>query len=426
MLTSAAMMDDVVGLVMVQVISNLGGNKFSWVTIVRPVLVSVAFAAITPFVCLCVVKPVTSSLNRHREMHPNTKLNYVLSQTQTVFAIHTLLLIGLVAVATYAGTSNLFAAYIAGATISWWDSEVPHPVLRIPNRERTEKGSDEVTAEAHACASTEQSAGGDPIDSLTPAPPLATKAQDEVRAPQHSGLDTFKKTGGSRVYEIYYHEAVSKILQPLFFASIGFSIPITRMFQGTIVWRGLVYALLMAFAKFVCGFWLVRFSASTKTIRANARRLTKTFKQPVAPHMWGKSKRATALSRAGAPCTATASITPSPSDIDAPDRPCSLNPRRPVSLQPPLILACAMCARGEIGFLISGVAESNGVFSGTRVASSTPSDIFLVVTWAIVLCTIVGPLGVGLSVRRVKKLQERKNWQQDGAGRDVLGVWGVD
>jgi hypothetical protein len=85
-----------------------------------------------------------------------------------------------------------------------------------------------------------------------------------------------------------------------------------------------------------------------------------------------------------------------------------------------------MCARGEIGFLISGVAESRGVFSASGEASDEPTDIFLVVTWAIVLCTIIGPLGVGLSVRRVKKLQARKNKQQEGAGRDVLGVWGVD
>jgi hypothetical protein len=85
-----------------------------------------------------------------------------------------------------------------------------------------------------------------------------------------------------------------------------------------------------------------------------------------------------------------------------------------------------MCARGEIGFLISGVAESKGVFSPRGGISNGPSDIFLVVTWAIVLCTIAGPLGVGLSVRRVKKLQERKREQQEGTDRDVLGVWGVE
>lgn len=65
-LTSAAMMDDVVGLVMVQVISNLGGDSFTWVTIVRPILVSIVFAALVPIICLYVVKPLTSVLNSHR------------------------------------------------------------------------------------------------------------------------------------------------------------------------------------------------------------------------------------------------------------------------------------------------------------------------------------------------------------------------
>jgi hypothetical protein len=85
-----------------------------------------------------------------------------------------------------------------------------------------------------------------------------------------------------------------------------------------------------------------------------------------------------------------------------------------------------MTARGEIGFLISSVAESNGVFSASKGPPEIESDIFLVVTWAIVLCTIIGPLGVGLSVRRVKTLEARKNREQEGAGRDVLGAWGVD
>ena len=87
-------------------------------------------------------------------------------------------------------------------------------------------------------------------------------------------------------------------------------------------------------------------------------------------------------------------------------------------------MALAMTARGEIGFLISGVAESNGVFS-LGGSSDEESDIFLVVTWAIVICTILGPLGVGLCVRRVKTLEERKNREQEGAGRDVLGEWAV-
>ena len=43
--TSAAMLDDVIGLVMVQIISNLGGSEdsFSAVTVIRPLLVSIGF-----------------------------------------------------------------------------------------------------------------------------------------------------------------------------------------------------------------------------------------------------------------------------------------------------------------------------------------------------------------------------------------------
>lgn len=234
-------------------------------------------------------------------------------------------------------------------------------------------------------------------------------------------MDQDEGFGGSAVYKNYYAPAVSKILQPLFFASIGFSIPITRMFRGSIVWRGIVYTVLMAFAKFVCGLWLVRFSQTPGSTKGKARRFL--FKLRLPSHFWGKSSPADTAG-APAPAATTASANTNP---QAASNPCSFpNPPKPFSLHPPLILALAMCARGEIGFLISGVAESKGVFSALGETSKEPSDIFLVVTWAIVLCTIAGPLGVGLSVRRVKKLQERRNRQQDGSGRDVLGVWGVD
>ncbi len=45
-----------------------------------------------------------------------------------------------------------------------------------------------------------------------------------------------------------------------------------------------------------------------------------------------------------------------------------------------------MVARGEIGFLISAVAASNGIFSANGNGNQSTSDIYLVVTWAILLC----------------------------------------
>ncbi|KAK1915132.1 hypothetical protein P3342_002939 [Pyrenophora teres f. teres] len=85
-----------------------------------------------------------------------------------------------------------------------------------------------------------------------------------------------------------------------------------------------------------------------------------------------------------------------------------------------MFAAPAMCARGEIGFLIPRVAESRGVFSADGKGADESSDMFLIVTWAIVLCTIMGPLGVGLAVRRVKKLESRKDKEEDGARRHVV------
>lgn len=131
------------------------------------------------------------------------------------------------------------------------------------------------------------------------------------------------------------------------------------MFQGSIIWKGIVYALLMVIGKIACGLWIIRFPKDPNIVS------------------------------------------------DAIE-----------TLYPASILGCAMIARGEIGFVISSIAESNGIYSTSQIKDKS-SDNFLVVTWAIVLCTILGPLAVGSLVRRVKQLQQGTD------GKDVLGVWGL-
>jgi hypothetical protein len=343
------------------------------------------------------------------------RLDRLLCKSQTAFVLHTALLLGLVAGATYAGTSNLFAAYIAGAVISWWDSELPHPVIdrttpKVPANKKEKTAAPPGTS---GVISNKQHAPSEVQD--TQATP-STKTEEQSDNVTSNGQDM----SGSAIYHRYYHSAVSKILQPLFFASIGFSIPITRMFRGAIVWRGIVYTILMALGKFVCGLWLVRFSSSPGNGKFS--RMLAKFKLVSVPHLWGRSG-SPSKSTQTSPDNSTGMSSTNASNRDANSTP---NPAKPFSLHPPLILALAMCARGEIGFLISGVAESKGIFSSPTDASSDSSDIFLVVTWAIVICTIIGPLGVGLLVRRVRALQERKEKQQEGAGKDVLGVWGVE
>jgi len=79
-----------------------------------------------------------------------------------------------------------------------------------------------------------------------------------------------------------------------------------------------------------------------------------------------------------------------------------------------------MVARGEIGFLISAIAQSNGIFMQT----DRQGNLFLVVTWAILLCTIFGPIMVGALTRRVKRIRHDRRGDSNGK-EDPLGVWAI-
>lgn len=78
-----------------------------------------------------------------------------------------------------------------------------------------------------------------------------------------------------------------------------------------------------------------------------------------------------------------------------------------------------MVARGEVGYLIASLAESQRIFSSGSNAET--SEIYLVAIWAISICTLIGPISVGTLVKRVKKLQQSR----DGSGADPLGAWGI-
>lgn len=198
-LTSAAMMDDVIGLVLVQVISNLGQtstSNISTVTIVRPLFVSLAFAVFAPLVCVFVVKPATLWLNAQRANQPAGYLNRALMAHGAAFALHTLILLGCIAAATYAGTSNLFAAYIAGASISWWDSEVPHSA-----KDGTPQAATTTATNANEVGTATPEA--DEGNTVT----LSLSSQNKP-APGFSGLE---------VYEKYYLAPVNRVLKPFFF-----------------------------------------------------------------------------------------------------------------------------------------------------------------------------------------------------------------
>ncbi|KIY04003.1 uncharacterized protein Z520_00695 [Fonsecaea multimorphosa CBS 102226] len=408
-LTSAAMLDDVAGLIMVQIITNLGSGP-------------------TSISATMIMRPVCVPCFRHR---PTGGLQALA------------LLATVVTAASYAGTSNLFAAYMAGPTVSWIDEASvraagglsrkkcsqmrklqKHTVSEASNVRSVHSGT------ARNARDIPESSGEKPqvhhpflIQSsrlsceLTPPPEDPESAtnvdQDAGSADIPDALDVESRS--LQMYNHYYAPTVERILKPFFFASIGFSIPITKMFRGPVIWRGLVYATLMAIGKLFCGMWLVRISNSSppaprparppQPATSDERRATDTQERK-------KKNKATPALRNSLP--------------------------RPKSLYLASILGCAMVARDEIGFLISALAATNGIFTRIKGAAAdgdrdgdglVVSDLYLIVTWAILLCTLVGPLALGVLAKRVRRLQDEEVRDGDsglGTKEDPWGIWGVN
>lgn len=69
-----------------------------------------------------------------------------------------------------------------------------------------------------------------------------------------------------KLFFIFPHSASDhyhlQIFAPLFFASIGYSIPFTSLWTGRIIWRGILYSLLMMLGKFLVGLTILASDAS--------------------------------------------------------------------------------------------------------------------------------------------------------------------
>lgn len=148
------------------------------------------------------------------------------------------------------------------------------------------------------------------------------------------------------------------------------------MFKGSIVWKGIVYSILMVIAKgLVC--IAIYFDYFKQTLSMKAR-------------SFPLRKKSIPLQPPSAPSE-------------------NIQPQERTVITPPhtiaLLVGLAMTARGEIGFLIASLSQSSGTLtlrSADDLSQESTDEIFLVIVWAVVICTIAGPLGVGLIVRRLK------------------------
>lgn len=208
-LSSAAMLDDVVGLVMVQIISNLGtSSSLSAVIIIRPILVSLGFATILPVVCVFIFKPVMYSTFGHSQ---RSILKWRKSNAHGFhipFITQTLLLVTFITGASYAGTSTLFTAYLAGATISWWDAE-----KEARNRVHSASFMDPAPS-----ANVGLEERDNTIPSLAPEQSRSC-ASEKTHHRRNQRQQEEGRLTGAEIYTHYVENAVRRILKPFFFVS---------------------------------------------------------------------------------------------------------------------------------------------------------------------------------------------------------------
>jgi hypothetical protein len=242
-LTSAAMLDDVVGLIMVQIISNLGSNhdSFEAVTVVRPIFVSIGFAVVLVLFCKYVCRPIMNLVSMPQI------LRSLLANPAIYFVGCTTFLLALITSASYAGTSVLFATYLAGAIISWLSAKEaqarrlpqenvsnPQELPEIPttpskavvsrsngNEQGRLESEDDVDKISHPSGNETQRQRA----RQEPTPPPESDIPEASNPP--GVLSDTAKNGpfeqdnrSLRMYHDYYAPSVEHILKPFFFVRI--------------------------------------------------------------------------------------------------------------------------------------------------------------------------------------------------------------
>jgi Kef-type K+ transport system membrane component KefB len=201
-LSTAAMMDDVVGLVMVQAISNLGSSSGALdpVTVIRPVFVSLGFALLVPLLCRYGLRPLRRAVCDKSLPY---KVRKMFASLEARFLLHSLILFSLTVAASYSGTSVLFTAYLSGAVVNWWDNESSQtPITAVPAS--PDSLASTIDRRATSRLSEEMSRPEEP--STQEGSPISADAR--VSPNDFSGIS---------IYQACFMQPVERVLRPFFF-----------------------------------------------------------------------------------------------------------------------------------------------------------------------------------------------------------------
>ena len=257
----------------------------------RPVVASAALGICSPLLAKYLASPVFRWYIEDRFVRYKHVSNIVLM---------VLVLSAFLSIAAFAGTSVLFGSFMAGTFLSSLPCTHPDAPFMVMSREHGET--------------------------------------EEGKTP------TFVHT-----FEKYFLGAQTYILQPMFFASIGFAIPFKTLWEPTNIWRGIVFSVLMLFGKLAVGMVVPLWDSFS------GRML------PPGKSFWSATWPAATF------------------------------------------LGMAMVARGEIGLLIIQVGLNETPFLS--------EEAFIVAAWSIVLNTIIGPVTVGLLIgRKGRRIAHDERW----------------
>jgi hypothetical protein len=198
-------------------------------------------------------------------------------------------------------------------------------------------------------------------------------------------------------------------------ASLGFAIPVRELFTSQSVWRGVIYAILMCVGKFASGMWIILLPIAQTLSRQDANSVNNRVSS--ASSQWRCMFPA---------CSGREHSNPAPDneiisnasqprgDNAAKDELPGPRPMSPLRIlrrnfRSSLLLGFAMTTRGEIGFMIAAIAESTGTLA--------PDELYYVVLWGLVICTLLGPICFGTLVRRMAKVEI-------SGSEELLGDWG--
>jgi hypothetical protein len=156
------------------------------------------------------------------------------------------------------------------------------------------------------------------------------------------------------------------------------------MFQPSIVWKGIIYSILMMVAKGLVSL-VAYYEYFSKWLQTRKKRIIAGRTPNIPLHPMPNSTPEAARVEDG--------------EIE------QHSPSPPHSIA--MLVGFAMIARGEIGFLIASLSQSSGTLTlkkrDATDAQTSREEIFLVIVWAVFLCTIAGPVGVGITVRRMRQ-----------------------